>query len=387
MKQLNRKLPSPRKITLALAAFLSHSVWASDNSLSGFTTTLSGGYHSHSETKQSLDNSNTLSLGVGYQFSSPWDLELSYLTSKPDHTQQGQDIDEEHLRLDALYYFDRKGAVHPYLVFGGGEAKYDLGPNKFDTTIINAGAGIKYLLSDHVALRSDLRAISYEEIGNTEAAFNFGLNFLLGSKQSSTSDSKPTPQTISPQKIDSDGDGISDELDKCDSTPANVSVDRMGCTVTLDIDSDGIPDEMDDCPDSEPGSKVTARGCYEELEETKTITLRLQFATNTTKVLNPDDPQLIALSNFMREYPQTEVILEGYTDSSGSEQYNLKLSKERATSVGDILTVKFGIPQSRISTTGFGEANPIADNSTPFGRSQNRRVEAKISTTVKTIVK
>ena len=76
----------------------------------------------------------------------------------------------------------------------------------------------------------------------------------------------------------------------------------------------------------------------------------------------------------MQENPSMRVVVEGYTDSIGSDAYNMQLSERRAETVRDYM-VKKGISPSRITTRGFGKSNPIASNKTAAGRAENRRVE------------
>lgn len=84
------------------------------------------------------------------------------------------------------------------------------------------------------------------------------------------------------------------------------------------------------------------------------------------------------LAQFMQEYPERRVRVEGYTDSTGSEDYNLRLSERRADAVRRAL-IQEGIDPSRIEVKGFGEEYPVASNDTASGRQQNRRVEIVIS--------
>jgi outer membrane protein OmpA-like peptidoglycan-associated protein len=79
----------------------------------------------------------------------------------------------------------------------------------------------------------------------------------------------------------------------------------------------------------------------------------------------------------LQEFPDTDLSIEGHTDSSGPSKYNEKLSKQRADAVVGFLDQK-GVADARMKTYGYGEAKPIADNETPQGREQNRRVEIKI---------
>ena len=84
------------------------------------------------------------------------------------------------------------------------------------------------------------------------------------------------------------------------------------------------------------------------------------------------------LAAFLQKYPDRSVVVEGHTDSMGGEDYNLDLSQRRADAVKAYL-LRRGIDPSRITSTGLGEAAPVASNATDAGRLQNRRVEIVIS--------
>ena len=74
------------------------------------------------------------------------------------------------------------------------------------------------------------------------------------------------------------------------------------------------------------------------------------------------------------QYPNTIVRVEGHTDSTGSASLNQRLSENRASSVANYLMQR-GVPSNRIEAAGYGFSRPVADNSTEYGRAQNRRVE------------
>lgn len=80
------------------------------------------------------------------------------------------------------------------------------------------------------------------------------------------------------------------------------------------------------------------------------------------------------LAQSLGNYPNTEALVVGYTDSTGSEDYNQTLSERRANSVATYLAQQ-GVAPSRMQISGMGESNPVASNATPEGRQQNRRVE------------
>jgi outer membrane protein OmpA-like peptidoglycan-associated protein len=87
---------------------------------------------------------------------------------------------------------------------------------------------------------------------------------------------------------------------------------------------------------------------------------------------------LYPLVTFLQKYPERRVVIEGHTDSVGSDAYNLDLSQRRAESVRDFL-LQNGVNAAQMSTHGYGKASPVASNDTAEGRQQNRRVELIIS--------
>jgi outer membrane protein OmpA-like peptidoglycan-associated protein len=104
----------------------------------------------------------------------------------------------------------------------------------------------------------------------------------------------------------------------------------------------------------------------------------LTFEFNRSDISPGFVPTLQQVSAVLRDYPQTTIDVFGHTDSVGSDAYNMDLSRQRAQTVAGIFA-NSGIQQARLYTTPFGESRPVADNSTDFGRAQNRRVEVFIS--------
>ena len=86
---------------------------------------------------------------------------------------------------------------------------------------------------------------------------------------------------------------------------------------------------------------------------------------------------MIELSETLKKYEETNILVEGHTDNTGSDDYNMKLSERRAYSVEDFLTSN-GIAKNRMEITAYGEMQPTATNDTEEGRQQNRRVEVAI---------
>ena len=102
------------------------------------------------------------------------------------------------------------------------------------------------------------------------------------------------------------------------------------------------------------------------------------FAVDSTSISPQMRDTLDGVAQSMVDYPDSLIDVMGHTDSTGSEQYNLDLSRRRAESVANYLVAR-GVSRARIETIGYGEQYPISDNSTAAGRSENRRVEIRIT--------
>jgi OmpA-OmpF porin, OOP family len=176
---------------------------------------------------------------------------------------------------------------------------------------------------------------------------------------------------------DTDHDGINDEEDKCPNQPGLARYD--GCPIP-DRDGDGVNDEEDKCPDT-PGPKEN-QGCpviKQEMQDKINYTAKnILFNRASDQMTDSSKLALNDIAALLMEHPQWHLTIEGYTDNSGTPAGNLILSQKRAASVSNYLISK-GVPADRLTAIGFGIERPIADNTTPAGRSTNRRVEMKLS--------
>src|SRR5690606_17537013 len=102
------------------------------------------------------------------------------------------------------------------------------------------------------------------------------------------------------------------------------------------------------------------------------------FEFGSSKLENESFPELDRLIEVMRKNQNMAIEMQGHTDNVGSAEVNLRLSQSRADAVRDYLVSK-GIPLGRVSSVGFGEAKPIANNETTEGQAKNRRVEFVIT--------
>ncbi len=174
---------------------------------------------------------------------------------------------------------------------------------------------------------------------------------------------------------DSDGDGISDKDDKCPYV-AGIAA-RQGCPVP-DKDGDGFNDDEDRCP--EVYSKTNG-GCpeirQEVIRQVEKAAKAIFFETGKATLKKTSFKSLDAVVSILKSDATLYADIEGHTDNVGDDAMNMTLSENRAASVRDYFVSK-GIDSSRLTSHGFGETQPVADNATAAGKAQNRRTVIKL---------
>ena len=134
-----------------------------------------------------------------------------------------------------------------------------------------------------------------------------------------------------------------DPADQCPGTPRGVAVDNVGCPLK---------------------GAITLRG--------------VNFEFNSANLTAGSRAPLDEVAADLKEHPRLKVELEGHTDSSGADAYNLKLSQRRAEAVREYLLSQ-GVNSSQLSARGYGESKPVGDNKTEEGRAENRRVVMSVT--------
>lgn len=183
---------------------------------------------------------------------------------------------------------------------------------------------------------------------------------------------------------DADKDGVLDINDSCPDTLANTKVNAKGCAVDLDKDGDGVLDNEDKCLDTPMTDKVDADGCSVLLEREVSIALDVLFANNSSQIENSDAANIVAFADFMKRYGNTNAVVEGHSSTVGNAEYNQHLSQKRADSVKNMLATKYSIQASRLTAVGYGETQLKDAANTAAAHKANRRIEVKLTATVKT---
>jgi len=304
-------------------------------STAGFTISPSVGYFSP-ENERKLDDTPFMGIGAGYRFGTNWELEATYMTAELDREDDNWgDADMDGYHVDLLYNFTN-GPVQPYLALGYGELDYDYdNRSNVNDDPLTVGVGVKWFLARNWAVRSEIRGF---DDSATDFALTLGLQYLFGQEAPAVAAAAPVAQPPG----DADGDGVTDDLDKC--------------------------------PGTERGYKVDAVGCYIELKEKVSVELEVEFAFDSSVVQNQYKPEIAEAADFLKQYHGTRATIEGHTDSRGTDEYNQGLSERRAQAVVDVLVNDFGIDANRLQAIGYGESRPVASNDTDEGRAQNRRV-------------
>lgn len=399
-------------MTIAAAGALLASPAAAGVREGAFTISPTIGYHLF-EGDQRTDDAVSYGLGFGYNVTKHWGAELEFRYA-PTDTSSGpsQDINVGVASLNALYHFNPDGKFVPYLTAGLGGMYFRAEGNDDDDldAMLSAGAGVKYFVSNDLALRLDARYLidlhsdrPYDQApGSDDTDHNLvataGLIWQFGGV------------VAPPAPLDSDLDGIVDSRDKCPDTPLGVAVDAVGCPpappkaapapapvvkpapvappaqpkpvvvpppvavpVDGDDDGDGVKNSRDKCPGTEKGVLVDETGCPLK------FTLEIEFDFNKADVRAQYHDQLAKAADFIKKYPGARFVLGGHTDSRGSDEYNQALSERRAAAVKNYLVEKFGIDAAALTSRGYGEKQPIADNKLEEGRQKNRRVEVVFS--------
>jgi OOP family OmpA-OmpF porin len=152
---------------------------------------------------------------------------------------------------------------------------------------------------------------------------------------------------------------------------ADVFLVRVPKTVAKkvgDSDGDGVTDDMDRCPDTPVGAPVNDKGCW--------IVENVEFDFNKFTIKSEFVPGLVEIADVMKDNPMLTVRIDGHTDNVGTEEYNMQLGNKRALAAKQFL-IDQGVAANRLSTDSFGYSRPAATNSTEWGRARNRRNEFK----------
>lgn len=247
------------------------------------------------------------------------------------YSNTGENSDLTKFYLSGIKGVDLGESFYVYGLVGAGyenfsHSKLDSSKDDKDSGFGHYGIGLKYRLSDSLALRFETRdQITFND-AHHQWISSVGISFGFGVKKE-----EPVVQRVAPE----------------------VPVSRATCSTP-----------------PRKGALLDENGCE------RTIHLEGHFGFDKTDINPAFEGRIREISRILEENERYNVILEGHTDNIGSRAYNQKLSERRAQSVAKELE-KFGVEKNRIQTKGYGADRPRSSNDTEQGRADNRRVEAR----------
>ncbi|WP_158224668.1 OmpA family protein [Agaribacterium haliotis] len=267
-----------------------------------------------------IDSAPAVGLSGGLRLGERWALELGALYGE-SKTVFGDDTSMRQWAVEGQYLFEPGSRFQPYGLISLG--RLDFAAEQDDELTSAIGAGSYYQLSERVKLRADLRSRYSWEKQLVDIAATAGFSFSFGSGTASASKTYATKSSATaPQRP---------------SAPAQ----------------------------SAAGLKAGDDSLIYHFE--------IHFEFNSAALLPQYQDDVAGLAEFLKQHPDADLQVTGFSDDQGPEAYNLTLSEKRAQLVVDILAEDYGIERSRMSAVGRGEAEPMASNRTAAGRAKNRR--------------
>ena len=286
-----------------------------------------GGYV-YDDAQPLLENRVVYGLRLGYDWTDSLATELVFDYVWARLKSSDNELDAYSYRLDMLYNFMPHANLVPYLAVGGGGETLRYWQNDTTDLTLNLGGGLKYFVTDNVALRADARYLfDFHDPTYHNWEYSAGISFLFGGKKAAAAAAEAAPAAAPEAEA-----------------------------------------PLEPVPATEP-----TPGHYKYC-----VTLHIEYDIDRAIIRPEYRDEVAKVGNFMKKYPTTTAVIEGHTDNVGTYNHNMELSQRRAESVVNYLVENFGIERSRLAAKGSGFTHPVADNSTDEGRQKNRRIEAII---------
>ncbi|MEO8463925.1 MAG: OmpA family protein [Gammaproteobacteria bacterium] len=300
-----------------------------------------------------------MAVGYGHPLSERWSWEVQtfadLITVQPatstDYYRYGAGVDMK-------YRFRRGDGASPFVLVGAGLLHNDVAPPTADATDVFANVGLGFMTGalgkSELRLRTEVRYMrdrfetGFLEGEKNDRRFSLGVQIPLGRREVV----REVEREVVRERV------------VTQTVPAEI----------VDTDHDGVPDQNDRCPGTLEGLATDNRGCAATSRQSSVRLDGVTFEFNSAQLTASASETLRRVADALRGEPNLRAEIAGHTDSVGSDEYNLKLSQDRANSVQQFLVAQ-GIDRGRLQARGYGEGRPVADNGSADGRDRNRRVE------------
>lgn len=301
--------------------------------------------------KQHLETAPFYGVRAGYNFTNAFGVEAFFDYANTNSTLTNGNVDFYRAGGELLYHFFPDNRLVPYVAAG-----YAFGAFNGDTAlpidnkakgVFDYGVGVKYFLTDNLALRGDVRHLIYSQNDTLHAVeYSAGIYIPFGG-------AKPAVKAVEPP-------------------PPPAPVVKAVEPPPAPVLAPAPPPPPAPVVEAAQPKAAPAKLCSPAV-------IDIQFDTNKYNIKPMYHEELKKLGDFLNEFPNAKGTIEGHTDCVGSKAANQILSQRRAESVRTYIIKNFKIAPDRIKAKGYGETKPIASNKTKEGRAKNRRIESNFS--------
>ena len=320
---------------------------------------------------RNLDDTTSLEVGAEIPMTEALSLEAWLSNFDADIDNGSGELDGNRYSLGGLYHFSDE-SLRPFISLGASHQELEDSNDTHDEALAYIGGGVKKYFDNNIVLRAELLAMNSFDHEVTDLGARLAIGYAFG-----RSVSEPVAEIAPVKEVVK----VAPKKEAVKPQPI-VKKEVAPKPAPLDSDNDGIIDSLDQCKGTDKAFKVNDNGCPVMLSETVSIDMNVKFPTNSAMITDDNFSEIKKVADFMKQFDQTAVTVEGYSDDRGRAAYNKALSQKRADAVRMTLINTFNLDASRVSALGYGEENPIADNSTAEGRAANRRVVGVVKSTI-----
>lgn len=399
---------------VACAALMQAGVALAENRAETFILSPYAGGYTY-QGKQDIKTGPVYGVRLGYNFTENWAFEGILDYANADLKNSSGTAEKLRYGGDVVYSFLPKKSLVPYLAagFGGMDLKV-AGADSGTRWVANYGGGVKWFFHDDVALRADVRGLNYS-VGEvfTNVQYTLGLHIAIGAAKPAPQPAavpveaaapKAAPVVVVPPAPTASLSANPGSIEKGKSVTLSwSSQNATGCEIQPGVGPVAAQGTREIAPASDVSYTLVCKGeggsassaaavavTQPPMIEATTkkasavaagasLALKIQFDTGKSVIKKEYYDELKEVGEGLNEQKNLKAVIEGHTDSVGSNASNMALSQRRAKAVRDYIVKTYKVDAKRLTAKGYGETKPIADNKTAEGRAQNRRIEATFS--------